>query len=137
MLTPYKMREIVFHLLYSADFAQGDEEGVIPFLMEQHKVTKKSVYQAKEIADAVRGKQEAIDALIAKTVTEYPFERILGVERNLLRLGIYELLYSSRVPPKVAISEAMRLATKFGSSATFINAILDKLYQCNLRQEKV
>jgi transcription termination factor NusB len=37
----------------------------------------------------------------------------------------------------VAISEAMRLATKFGSSATFINAILDKLYQCNLRQEKV
>jgi transcription antitermination protein NusB len=128
MLTPHKMRELVFHLLYSADFS-GDQEGIIPFLMEQHKVTKKSVCQAKLIAEAVQAKQAEIDEMIAKTATSYDFDRILGVEKNLLRLGIFELFFSDTIPPKVAISEAMRLATKFGSSATFINAILDNLYK--------
>lgn len=131
MLAPHKMREIVFHLLYSADFAPESQEEMIPLLMQQHQVTKKSIYTAISQAMAIRAQQQEIDRRIAIVATAYEFERIPSVERNLLRLGVYELLFSSSVPPKVAISEAMRLARKFGSteSARFINAILDALYK--------
>ena len=131
MLTPHKMREIVFHLLYSADFAPDPDEEVVVFLMKHHLVTKKSVCQAQAVAAAVQAQQPVIDAMIAKTATSYAFNRILGVEKNLLRLGVFELFFSKKVPPKVAISEAMRLARKFGSheSAHFINKILDVLYR--------
>ena len=131
MLTPHKMREIIFHLLYSADFAPESLEEVIPFLMQHHLVTKKSVYQAQNRAAEIQSKAAVIDEMIAKTATEYEFDRIPRVEKNLLRLAVFELYFSTEVPPKVAISEAMRLARKFASdeSAHFINAILDALYK--------
>lgn len=131
MLTPHKMREIIFHLLYSADFAPDNQEEIIPFLMQHHLVTKKSMYMAQNRAGEIQAQQAVIDEMIAKTATEYEFERIPRVEKNLLRLGVYELYFSTEIPPKVAISEAMRLARKFASaeSAHFINAILDTLYK--------
>lgn len=131
MLSPQKMRELVFHLLYSADFAPEHQDEITPFLMQHHLVSKKSVYSAHERFGMIQSHRETIDQMIAQTATEYEFERIPRVERNLLRLGIFELLFSEDVPPKVAISEAIRLARKFSSaeSAHFINAILDTIYK--------
>ncbi len=125
-----KLREIVFHLLYSSDF-ESQSEDVFPFLMQHHQVTKKSLYQAQEVVAEIKKQQAAIDSLITNHSKEYEFDRIPRVEKNLLRLGIYEMLYSKEVPPKVAISEAMRLARKFATaeSSHFINALLDTLYK--------
>ena len=69
--------------------------------------------------------------MIRKTAVSYAFERIQSVERNVLRLGVFEMLYDSSIPPKVAISEAMRLSRKFSNpeSSHFINALLDHLYK--------
>ncbi len=134
-LTPHKMREIVFHLLYSSDFnpseiGSGQEES-FPILMQHHKVTKKCLYTAQAHAQEIRGQLGKIDQMISETATQYEFERIPRVERNILRLGIFEICFSTAVPPKVAISEAVRLTRKFASSesANFINAILDALYK--------
>ncbi len=124
-----KLREIVFHLLYSDDF-QALSEDMVPFLMQYHRTTKKSLYHAREIVSQILLHREEIDQQIQTHSTEYELNRIPRVERNLLRLGIFEMIYSKEVPPKVAISEAIRLARKFATkeSAQFVNAILDAVY---------
>lgn len=125
-----KLREIVFHLLYSNDFEALNED-MIPFLMQHHQVTKKSLYTAQDIVGKLASHRQEIDELIQSHSAEYEFDRIPRVERNLLRLGIFEMVYSKETPPKVAISEAVRLARKFATveSAQFINAILDAIYK--------
>lgn len=132
-LNPHKMREIVFHLLYSSDFTQAGQEDSFSVLMQLHQVTKKNLYTAEAQAQEIRNKLDKIDSMISETAKEYEFDRIPRVERNLLRLGVFEI-YFSTLPPKVAISEAVRLARKFSSSesANFINAILDALYKNKL-----
>jgi len=72
-----------------------------------------------------------IDEIIVKTAPEWPLEQITVVDRNILRLGIYELLFAKEVPPKVAINEAVELGKAFGgeSSGKFINGVLGTLYK--------
>ncbi len=133
-----KFREIVFLMLYSFDTGGIYEEEIVKFLMNWLAVTKKHVLIAQERVQEILAKKNEIDALIAKISVSYSFERIQTVERNILRVGAYELLYDEALPPKVAISEAIRLARKFGTpeSAAFVNALLDQLYKQS-RGEKV
>lgn len=130
-VTQQKLREILFQLLYSQDFADNEKEDIIPFLMAQNEVTKKTVYQAKEKQLAVESKKEEIDSLIRQTSYAYEFARIPRIEKNILRLGVYEMCFDDEIPPKVAISEAIRLARKFATpeGSTFVNAVLDTIYK--------
>jgi N utilization substance protein B len=131
VVSAQKNREIIFHLLYSFDFSPYEIKEIFPILMNHHKVTKKSLYAAEEEAKQIQAKLVDIDREISATADAYKLERIPHVEKNLLRLGIFELLYCKDIPPKVAMNEAMRLARKFASaeSAQFINAILDAIYK--------
>jgi N utilization substance protein B len=125
-----KLREIVFQLLYISDFEALNED-VTPFLMQHHHVTKKNLFEAQEIVSELKKHREEIDQSITTHSKEYEFDRIPRVEKNVLRLGIFEMNYRKEVPPKVAISEAIRLARKFATaeSAHFVNAILDSIYK--------
>lgn len=128
-----KLREIIFHLIYCSDFETLNED-MIPFLMQHHQVTKKSIYMAREVANSLTAYSTEIDQLIRTHSIGYEFERIPKVERNLLRLGVFEMIYSKDIPPKVAISEAVRLARKFATaeSAQFVNGVLDAIYKNTL-----
>ena len=128
-LSPQKFREIVFQLIYSSDFG-GDAE-VEEMIMSQLEVTKRIVRAADEVKARFLEKKEEIDALIVKHSQGYGLERIPRVERNIVRLGIYELLFVPQVPQKVAIAESMRLARKFATkeAATFVNALMDSVYK--------
>jgi len=130
-----KFREIVFQFLYSQDFASSDDEEMVPFLMGQLAVSKKVVRQAQEHGRQIIEKKKEIDEKISCASTSYAFERIPRVERNILRLGVFEILFSSEVPPKVVIAEAIRLARKFATpeGATFVNAVLDHIYHKNIQ----
>lgn len=132
-LPPQKFREIVFQILYSRDFDPGDEEEMIPFMMQELKVTKRIMLDAHVRMNQVLAQQEGIDAQIRTASTEYSFDRISRVERTILRLGLFEIFFDSGVPPIVAIAEAIRLCRKFGTpeSAHFVNAILDGIYKKN------
>lgn len=81
----------------------------------------------------VLAKKEDIDLITAKAAPEWPLERIAPVDRNILRLGLFELLFADRsqVPAKVAINEAIELAKTFGgeSSGRFINGVLGAVYK--------
>ncbi|MGR3973148.1 MAG: transcription antitermination factor NusB [Candidatus Rhabdochlamydia sp.] len=129
-LPKQKLREIVFHLLYSNQFEPLQEDNMC-FLMEYHRTTKKSLFIAQDMVTLIHHSLENIDDLIQKYSTSYEFDRIPQVEKSLLRLGIFEILYDQETPSKVAISEAMRLTRKFATSegSSFVNAILDTIYQ--------
>ena len=131
MLPPQKFREIVFQLLYSHDFVPVETEEAVPFLMNELKVSKRNVREAHTRMLTILEKLPEIDAHIKAASDVYAFERISRVEKTLLRLGIFELLYDTAVPPLVAIAEGIRLCRKFGTreSAEFVNAILDKVYK--------
>jgi N utilization substance protein B len=128
-ISPQKFREIVFQLLYSEDF--GGSDGVVEMLMGQLAVTKKVVREACATKEKILEKKQELDRAIEGNSQAYDFERIPRVERNVLRLSLYELLFASDIPPKVAIAEAIRLSRKFATAeaATFVNAILDAVYK--------
>ncbi len=131
VLPKQKFREVVFQLLYSFDFVKiEDDEEIIPFLMHQLKITKKSMKEAQERIHLVQEKEKEIDLLITHASQGYSFERITRVEKNILRLGCYEMLFDESIPPKVAMTEAVRLARKFATpeGGAFVNGVLDAIF---------
>ncbi len=133
-ISPFKFREIVFQLMYGADFGSADD-AIVPLIMGQLAVTKRVVREAQELKGRIDAKCAEIDQKIREESVAYDFERIPRVERNILRLSVYELLFSEEVPPKVSIAEAIRLTRKFATpeAASFINAILDSIYQKSVK----
>src|SRR3989344_2152222 len=87
----------------------------------------------ENLLKGVLAKKDDIDLVIEKAAPEWPLERIAPVDRNILRLGLYELLFADRsqVPAKVAINEAIELAKTFGgdSSGRFVNGVLGAIYK--------
>ncbi len=129
MLPKKKFRELVFQLLFSHDL--GSAEEAIPLMSEEMKVSRSNMRAAHDKMKEVVGHIEELDLLIGEAAKEYEFARIQKVERNILRLGVFEILFDDSVPPKVAISEAVRLCKKFSTpeSLKFVNAVLDAVYK--------
>ncbi len=87
---------------------------------------------AKELLDGVIANKAAIDDIIAKNATEWPIEQITIVDRNVLRLGIYEMMFIKDTPARVVINEAVEMAKSFGgggSAGKFVNGVLGTLYK--------
>lgn len=88
----------------------------------------------------IQEKKEDIDQIIIKTAPEWPLEQINILDRNILRIGIHELLFGDpeSVPPKVAINESIELAKNFGgeSSRKFVNGVLGTVYRELLQEEE-
>lgn len=88
---------------------------------------------AETLLKGVLAKQEEIDTVLVASAPEWPLEKIAPIDRNILRIGLFELLFgdTSAVPPKVALNEAIELAKAYGSdtSAKFINGVLGAVYR--------
>ncbi len=84
----------------------------------------------KELVTGVISRLDELDSYIKKHATEWPLDQITCVDRSVLRLGIYELLYCENIPSRVAINEAIEVAKSFGgdSSGKFINGVLGAIY---------
>lgn len=129
-LPPQKFRELVLQLMYSRDAELWDRQALVPMMMQELSVTRKSVLQAMDRVEEIFSHAPEMDAQLASICQDYSFERIQRVERNILRLGSFEVLHDSAIPPKVAISEAIRLSRKFATreGAAFVNALLDQVW---------
>ncbi len=86
---------------------------------------------SEALIKGVMDHRDEIDAVIVKYAPEWPLEQITIVDRNVLRLGVFELKFSPDVPPKVAINEAIEVAKGFGgeSSGKFVNGVLGAIYR--------
>lgn len=126
-----KFREVVFQLLYSHNVSESARDDMVLMMTEQLKLPRSALHQAHDRMLEVARHQEEFDHLIGEASKEYEVGRIQRVEMNILRLGLYEMLYDEHVPPKVAIAEALRLSKKFSTpeSVKFVNAILDQIYK--------
>lgn len=128
-VAPQKLREATFQMLYSYDLGNTTDEAIIELLSGELALSKSVMKTIQHRVKQIRSHLKEIDGLIAATSHSYDFERIHTVERNILRLGAYELLYEKNTPQKVVFAECIRLAAKFSTkeAAPFINAILDAI----------
>lgn len=136
MLPKKKFREIVFQILFASHFLTLEEKEYIDNMMKIIKVSKKNIKEAYVYSLNILKKIEKLDQIIKKFSFSYEINRISKVELNILRLGIFEIIFDENVPNKVAISESIRLCRKFGTrdSAKFVNAVLDGIFK-NFKEE--
>lgn len=87
---------------------------------------------------AILEQQKDIDKRIVEFAPEWPLENMTTIDRNVLRLGVYELEFAEAIPSKVAINEAIELAKTFGGEASgrFVNGVLGAIYKARLEQGK-
>lgn len=122
-------------ILYEWDFKSREETALAEIISRNIKKFEGSIDEnfVTSLINGVVEKRNIIDQLIEKAAPEWPLDQISGVDRNILRLGIFELLFESHdeVPPKVAINEAIELAKAYGgqSSGRFINGVLGTIYR--------
>ncbi|MDD2274347.1 MAG: transcription antitermination factor NusB [Candidatus Pacebacteria bacterium] len=136
MASRHLSRSIAMQSLYEWDFL-GMEKGALEGITEKNIEDFGKGLESNDfiwsLIRGVEGKIEEIDQIIAKTAPEWPINQINILDRNILRIGIYELLYEKvdEVPPKVAINESIELAKNFGgeSSRKFVNGVLGTIYR--------
>ncbi|HEY7039943.1 MAG TPA: transcription antitermination factor NusB [Methylomirabilota bacterium] len=127
-----KARELALQLLYQLD-VQG-EDNPQPHLDDfwlRHPVDREARDFAESLVRGTKTHEAEIDELIARYAENWELDRMAVVDRNILRQGIFELRWTSGVPPKVAINEALEVAKKFSTqeSSRFINGILDRIHK--------
>ena len=133
MANRHLSRTLAMQSLFEWDFKDKKEDlnSIIKNNLQQF---GKSLDEGAFITQLAQGTVEHlddIDGIIAKTAPEWPLQQIDGVDRAVLRLGIFELMFLKDVPPKVAINEAVELAKTYGgeSSGKFLNGVLGTLYK--------
>ena len=144
MGTRRKAREAALQFLFQDDFG-GTPESVAGDALDDrftrfctfYQVSRKSRSYALELVRGVLTHKQDIDSIIRQNATNWRLERIAVTDRNLLRVGIFELIYQADVPPQVAINEAVEIAKRFGSddSPSFINGVLDAVQQRRVAAE--
>ncbi len=126
-----KAREIAVQILYQADVAGVPFAEAFTTYEGYFNPSPKVLSFAKELVNGVAEKQAEIDAIIERFSKHWKLSRMSAIDRNILRLATYELLFRPDIPPKVSINEAVELAKAFGTdeSASFVNGILDAIYK--------
>lgn len=125
-----KAREIAMQVLYGLDVSQGNLKETIDLFWKNFDVPEKVKAFSSILVEGAWNNRKQIDTLIGGCAENWSVERMSRVDRSILRMAVYELLYCRDIPPKVAINEAIDLGKLFGSenSGAFINGVLDALY---------
>ncbi len=125
-----KAREVALQVLYQDDVNPTVDSLVVDEFVRARLKQDELVGFARSLIAGVRRNRTELDVLLAKTADHWSLERMAATDRNVLRLGAYEILYTE-TPGRVAINEAVELAKRFGiaHSAHFVNGILDKFLE--------
>ena len=128
-----RARELALQFLFQVDVQgveyRGTLEGFLDAALDGKPGGAEARAYAVKLVDGVLLHAAEIDALIREAARNWELERMAGVDRNVLRLGCYELLHEPEVPMKVAINEAIELGKRFSTAASgaFVNGILDRI----------
>lgn len=134
-------RTIAMQSLFLWDFDGGDNsrlEEIVHGVFENFAPSFDDKGFVQNIIEGVVKHRQEIDRYITKYATEWPLDQITIVDRNILRIGVYELMFNPDIPAKVAINEAIEIAKAFGneSSGKFVNGVLGAIYKDVLRDEE-
>lgn len=133
MANRHLLRTVALQALFEWDFNNRQEnlETIVNHALEEFAGGAEDTAFAQELVTGVTENIEELDKIIVETAPEWPIAQITIVDRNVLRLGIYELMFAKKIPPKVAINEAVEMGKRFGgeSSGKFVNGVLGTLYK--------
>ncbi len=124
--TRRKARALALQALYEVDSTGHEVEGVVNHLLAEGGLSEGNADFTRELVSGVIQNREKIDLNIQSLAPAWPVAQIPVVDRNILRLAIFEILLDNKVPVKVAINEAVELAKAFGgdNSSRFVNGVL-------------
>jgi N utilization substance protein B len=132
-------RMIALQTLYEFDIAQHEPVEVLQRHVEERHLPSRVVEYANELVLGVTTHLAEIDADIQSAAREWPLQQMARIDKNILRLAIYEILFNNNVPARAAINEAVELAKIFGSDASsrFINGVLGTIFQRTQQERPV
>ena len=124
-----RARAVVLQTLYELDFTDHELQWTFKARLDERPLPESAETFAWSLAKGVQTYRTYLDSVVGELAPEWPIEQIAAVDRNVLRIAIFELLFSPEIPPKVAINEAVELAKMFGaeSSPRFVNGVLGSL----------
>jgi N utilization substance protein B len=125
------MREIVFSAIYQFDFNE-DMETSSEYLERElsfFSMETEMKLRTRNYFDSILRYRDEIDSVIRKHLTNWTFERLASTDKNVLRLGAYEIIYEPDIPIEVTLNEAIDIAKKYGSEqgGKFVNGVLDRI----------
>ena len=122
----HKARIAALQVLFESDCSGHDREVSLNWLAEEQALPEPVLAFAQELVQGVAENKDRIDSLIATHAPHWPVEQLSAIDRNILRVAIFEILINNSVPLKAAVNEAVELAKAFGSenSSRFINGVL-------------
>jgi transcription antitermination protein NusB len=125
-----RARELALQVLFHLEYNTGDPEANFDRVCSSFSPPKDTRAFARQLVQGVWMNREDIDRLIAESSTNWRVERMSRVDRNILRMAVFEVVYLRGIPPKVSIDEAVELGKRFGTeeSGAFINGVLDHIY---------
>jgi N utilization substance protein B len=123
-------RRIALQVLYEYDTARHDVEAVLRRHADLRRLDPRVEDFARDLVHGVLAHLDEIDRDIQSAAQEWPLSQMARIDRNILRLAIYEILFNNAVPAKAAINEAVELAKAFGSdtSSRFVNGVLGTIF---------
>lgn len=133
-----RSRECALQILYQIDITKSQFSGALSDYLMDHEVSGEIRNYCEKLVEGTLTNLGNIDSAIIRYATNWQLNRMAVVDRNILRLATYELLYLEDIPTKVAINEAVELAKKFGDndSSKFVNGVLDKISKEELKNVK-
>lgn len=124
-----KSRELALQILYGMEISKGELSWILSDFWEEHPCPKEVGNFATELVTGTYENLSSIDDLLKKYTNNWDISRLAAVDRNILRLATYELLFRNDIPSKVTINEAIEITKKFSTadSGKFVNGILDRI----------
>ena len=122
-------REFALQILYQIDLTGGNPREIFRDFWQENPNAPEVREFAEMVVSGTVERQKEIDEVLARYTENWDLERMAVVDRNILRLSTFELLYLEEIPPKVAINEAVNMAKKYSQleSGKFVNGVLDKI----------
>jgi len=133
-----KARTIALQTLYELDCSAHQPNEILARLLQEKPLPDEAADFARSLVNGVQQNKKNIDDVIRRFAPAFPIEQIAPIDRNILRLAIFEVLFDNRVPVKAAINEAVELAKSFGSdtSQKFVNGVLGSVTAVYLQVKK-
>jgi N utilization substance protein B len=134
MIKPREVREAAMQLLFAHDLNGELRDEDVAVYWSLHSAGEALRKRAEKLAHDVIKHLSELDELIAGAVQNYSFERINIVDKNILRIAVYELLHLPDVPPRVVMNEAIEIARRFATeeSGRFVNGVVDRIAKTKL-----
>lgn len=131
-----KARIVALKTLFEVDSVRHSPDQILERLSEEFPLPDDAAEFARHLVHGIMENRERLDETIRKNAPAWPLEQVAAVDRNILRLAIYEIVIDNRVPMRAAINEAVELAKEFGGEASpkFVNGVLGSVAATGTRR---